>query len=602
MDAPRIFAWRVGDPVLFGPEIALDTETELIVDHTVPRLVTLQAYAGGDTAQVVRHDDAEAYLVELFKNNPKADIIMHNAAFDYWVLRKALNGAKVFRHILDACEEGRLRDTMIRYTMWHVAVRGFVGKRSLAHACKDMLNVNVAKDAGVRLTFKRDTALDLDHLIYAGEDPVHTWRLHKAISEDYTKAEKYHTQGAIALADISRRGMLVDEGRRAKLEGKYQGLIKGCLDVLEMNGYVPGQKGNKKVLAARLTEMESTYNIKFMRTEKTGQISTTDESLEAIGDVDIPFLNALKNHAHYNKIMGTYLKTDAIGPDGRVHTRFDPYVKTSRTSSSAPNIQNLPRKEGIRGIFIPTPGCVYNACDYSTLELCTLAQHCLVDYGFSKLAETINSGVDCHKSLAAAIYGKTYDEVKKAERAIAKVAGFGYMGGLAAETFIGYAKGCGIKIDLEASTKVRDAWLKAYPEMEQHLKPPRSADGDWYTAKNILGMIRGKCLYTETCNYQPQSLAATGGKRALWLLMLAGAPVVNFVHDEMIYEIPLGSPREMTDKADEYAAIQVAAMREVVPDVLIKTEGALMDRWYRRDGEFNDDGTMKVLTEGVENE
>jgi DNA polymerase I-like protein with 3'-5' exonuclease and polymerase domains len=385
--------------------------------------------------------------------------------------------------------------------MWHVAVRGFVGKRSLAHACKDMLNVNVAKDDGVRLTFKRDTALDLDHLIYAGEDPVYTWRLHKAISEDYTKAEKYHTQGAIALADISRRGMLVDEERRAKLEGKYQELIKGCLDVLEMNGYVPGQKGNKKVLAARLTEMESTYNIKFMRTEKTGQISTTDESLAAIGDVDIPFLNALKNHDHYNKMVSSYLKTDILGADGRAHPRPDPFVKTGRTSFSKPPVQQFPRKEGIRGIFIPPPGYVYNACDYSQLELCTLSQHCLVDYGFSKLAETINSGVDCHKVLAAAIYNKSYDDVKKAERQLAKIAGFGFMGGLAAETFISYAKGYGVVIDLKTSEHVRDTWIKTYPEMEQHLKPPRSADGDWYTARNILGMIRGRCSYTETCNY-----------------------------------------------------------------------------------------------------
>lgn len=71
----------------------------------------------------------------------------------------------------------------------------------------------------------------------------------------------------------------------------------------------------------------------------------------------------------------------------------------------------------------------------------------------------------------------------------------------------------------------------------------------------------------------------------------------NEVHDEVIYEIPMGTPKEMTEVADWYASIQVDAMREILPDINVKADGALMDRWYKKDGERDGDGNLKVLTE-----
>lgn len=341
MSNPKIRRWARGEPTLRAPTIALDTETTLIIDHNITDLVTLQAYAGGDVVHVVWWEDVPAYMDDLMRGNPRSRLVMHNAAFDYWVLHKQLKGEKSFELLVQAVEEGRLSDTMLRYTMWHVANRGFVGKRSLEWACNDMLKVKASKDASVRLTFTRDMELDLAHMIYASDDAVLTWRLDEAIHPDFTQGEKYHVQGAIALADISRRGLLVDEERRSRLEGAYQAKMDECLLVLADNNYFPGQKGNQKILAQRLEEIEAVHNVRFKRTEKTGKISVTDESISSVGEIDAPFIKALKEHAHYNKIKSTYLSTETIGSDGRVHTRFDPYVVTGRTSSSKPNVFGL---------------------------------------------------------------------------------------------------------------------------------------------------------------------------------------------------------------------------------------------------------------------
>lgn len=88
-------------------------------------------------------------------------------------------------------------------------------------------------------------------------------------------------------------------------------------------------------------------------------------------------------------------------------------------------LQNLPKKEGIRGIYIPPPGYAFFACDYNQIELASLSQHCLNKYGHSILAEKINAGVDCHRWLAAQAYNKKTEDVTKEERSFAKVANFG---------------------------------------------------------------------------------------------------------------------------------------------------------------------------------
>lgn len=92
-------------------------------------------------------------------------------------------------------------------------------------------------------------------------------------------------------------------------------------------------------------------------------------------------------------------------------------------------LQNIPRAENIRGIYVAAPGHVLFVCDYSQIELCALAQSCLHWYKHSRMAEVINGGQDVHSWFGNIIKENDRRSEKQKEgvdfRQLAKVPNFG---------------------------------------------------------------------------------------------------------------------------------------------------------------------------------
>ncbi|MBQ4226759.1 MAG: DNA polymerase I, partial [Clostridia bacterium] len=87
---------------------------------------------------------------------------------------------------------------------------------------------------------------------------------------------------------------------------------------------------------------------------------------------DYPICADILEYRKYQKLYSTYVEglTAQIGPDGRVHTRFEQAVTgTGRISSREPNLQNIPVRtelgREIRRAFSAAPGCVLVDADYS---------------------------------------------------------------------------------------------------------------------------------------------------------------------------------------------------------------------------------------------
>ena len=93
------------------------------------------------------------------------------------------------------------------------------------------------------------------------------------------------------------------------------------------------------------------------------------------------------------------------------------------------------------------------------------------------------------------------------------------------------------------------------------------------------GRVRAGCSYTESCNWPFQALAADGAKLALYRLERAGYRTAAFIHDEVLVEVP--EAPDYRDVAEDVSRIMVEAMREVCPDVEIRTECAVMRRWSK---------------------
>jgi len=107
--------------------------------------------------------------------------------------------------------------------------------------------------------------------------------------------------------------------------------------------------------------------------------------------------------------------------------------------------------------------------------------------------------------------------------------------------------------------------------------------------------------FTQACNTFFQGLAADGAKAALFEVSqrcyskpasyLYGSRPIMFIHDEIVLETPAN---KAAAAADELAKTMSEVMREFTPDIPIKTEVALMDRWYK-DAEEVRDSSGKLL-------
>jgi DNA polymerase-1 len=590
-----VVLWERGMPVLTGPLLAVDTETEALVPGkpVVPAIQQVCCHTTR-TIHIIKAEDMDEYNL-LMLDNPELRLIFHNAPFDLHVMGIDREG---MREPLMALLEGvRIIDTEIRFILDQLASGSFSGKSALDYALKRKLGLELPKDPEIRLTFYPGMTLTDRHIRYAAADPAATMQLQMSMPHAYP-TENIHLLGYMSLSYISRNGLLVDLNYLRTLAAKFNEKKNERLELLSFWGYYPG-KGSAKVMTTIMESLEPRLGITLPRTP-TGKVSTKDEVFEAFPGDAYPFLTHYKEMKHADKMVSTYMKESLIAVDGRVHSKFSPLVKTGRTSSSKPNIQNLPRKEGLRGMYIAPPGHVLYACDYSQLELCALAETCFLKYGESRMKDLINDGADLHlwfgHQIRDAFNGSETDGIDY--RQMAKACNFGFPGGLGISKFQTFAMGYDVQLEEETCRKLKAIWISSFPEMEYHLSPdpdiihsdPDTGD-QMYVAQTVNGRVRRNATYCSACNYVFQGLAADGAKMALWYLYRERFKMVNFIHDEVITE--LREDNTLQRNIDRIDQLMLYGMKQVIQNVRIAVEGATMRRWYKgAEALYDSNGTM----------
>ncbi len=268
--------------------------------------------------------------------------------------------------------------------------------------------------------------------------------------------------------------------------------------------------------------------------------------------------------------------------------------------------------------------------DYPQIELRTWAQICLWVLGHSRMGELLNVGLDPHLDLGARILGIAYDDAKanyKHEktlpkeapkpvsdaRQLSKIGNFGLMGGMGAETFVGFARDqFDIVLTVEMSKKLRAEWLRTWPEAEPYFAwikqghawtPKRRADGSIVlggphnrpikvtTIKHFVsGMVRGGAVFTDASNNYFSALAQTIGKEAMFYIarecydesqqsILLGSRPINWIHDQVLVECL--DDEHAHDKAMRVAAIMDGVAELRLPDIKTKSEPCLARRWSK---------------------
>lgn len=142
----------------------------------------------------------------------------------------------------------------------------------------------------------------------------------------------------------------------------------------------------------------------FKRDPVTGEVVLNPDRLAVNKDalnefVDShPVVKSLMEWRTRNLTLRTYIGA-LEQPGARVHTSFNQVqARTSRMSSSRPNMQNLPKTEGVRDVLVPAPGNALLVGDYDSIEVRVLA-HMI---GNPELIERIEAGFDLYTMVAAA--------------------------------------------------------------------------------------------------------------------------------------------------------------------------------------------------------
>ncbi|MBX2986754.1 MAG: hypothetical protein KF802_02555 [Bdellovibrionaceae bacterium] len=124
--------------------------------------------------------------------------------------------------------------------------------------------------------------------------------------------------------------------------------------------------------------------------------------------------------------------------------------------------------------------------------------------------------------------------------------------------------------------------------------------GDFIRQFNVVkfksGRVRGSCTYTQSKNTPFQGMSADGAKWAMVLLTLAGYKIVNFIHDEFIFELPLSI--DLKKAETEIKSLMILGMNMVMPNIKVKAEAEYMISWSK-DGTHYLDADGKLVPNEV---
>lgn len=684
-------SWRQWTPstrVACDGTIAFDTETGSIEAGSIPTPVVL-TFSTGSEYYAVEPANIPAWVEMVCRMGCR--LVAHNFAFDSYVINQLLNTQE--RRKWRMVVNNRLAwDTMIMDFLVRLAnglEEGPLRGRSLAAVCEEHLQVQLDKtlqNSWTQFVGHSIREIPPHFLQYAVADAVYTRQVFDEIYPQLTHLSRHYgwqneqwgplthhiqLKGSLALHDSSIRGIRVDQVSRAEvgdtLKLSIQDNVTWILEYYPTVFQKDKVKKREGMLLVNPTTGVPQINLVALRnllqgvvtekklkapprTEKSGEITTSADYWQK---VDHPLVTHWLEMTSCAKLL---IFVDQVAGES-VHPSYQTLVRTGRTSCAGPNLQQMPRHDWFRKLFVPSPGTVFVIADYNALELRCLAAVCVKKYGHSALADTFREGVDPHCRTAASLLGKSYTDfmdLKKTDRKLydrwrqsAKAVNFGVPGGLGAKSLREYAQeNYGVTISMEEARAFKATLInEVYPELAVYLeqnpaynlasnletsvealcecfdlqlespaffsislilagKPGnysgafsrhiwkcleklnrdallemqiRNKEGSpslhrrllGSTVVTLTGRVRGGVEYTESCNTQFQGLAADGAKLALYEVARS-YPVVAFVHDELVVEVPV-------EGAEEHKGHIVSTMETQMDRVLGDYVGSVVD-------------------------
>ena len=639
--------------------LACDVETFLIVrSRPFPPVVCLSwaQRPDGDAVRsaVMPHTSVEAFVTVQLAHLGRR-FVGHNIAYDFCTIGASYPG--LLPAIFAAYKAGRVTDTQLRQQLIMIASRHIVGDddavrgyalAQLYEACFDRKLPGPGATKGSVLEvpehvrhkygelYYSDFADYTDEQIeYSREDSIGTLDIHDLQQEkagQLLRDDPFQAYSYFVLSLIGANGMRTDPGRVAALKaretagadalepelvavGLLEPTYKGRGDKKHQVGWTLKQApARARIAAACAAQGIEPLLTKPKNPEAPQQISFDRAACVWAGD---PIMLRRADYVGHRKILDTYVPVLEQGYEQPITSRYG-LAATGRTTASSPrppiigtNLQNAPRRPGVRECYVPREGKVYVLADFEGAEMHTLSQVCKWRVGYSVLGDTLNAGRDAHINTARYLLGgattpldyddlalraKQGDPEAKLARQNAKPVNFGFGGFMHAKTFVKTQLKEGNRWTIEEADTAREAWLVAYPEMPAYFESCRKELGvqgrctvELYWSKR-LRMVRG---LPTICNSFFQALTADGAKKAVneVIRVCLCEPTsalarnhtygVNFVHDELIGETDDGDTDMLQLVAAEFGEIMTREFNELVPDFPTSVEVVLARYWSK---------------------
>lgn len=301
-------------------------------------------------------------------------------------------------------------------------------------------------------------------------------------------------------------------------------------------------------------------------------------------------IDSLIDYRKYQKLYSTYAigLTKFIQADSRIHTVYNQTTaQTGRLSSSDPNLQNISVRDeesrGIRKAFVPSPGNVLFACDYSQIELRVLA-HMAHE---RSLIDAFSRRMDIHTKTAMDIFNLREYQVESKHRRQAKAVNFGIIYGIS-----DFGLATQIGTDRKTAKAFIEKYLATYPGIEGYMQDTIdfcSANGyveTLFKRRREIPEIKDKSYQVRefakraSMNAPIQGTAADIMKLAMIQIhqvlkqrKLKTKMIVQ-VHDELVFDVPKNE-LEALKKLVEDCMTQVVKL-----EVPLEVSSAVGDNWY----------------------
>lgn len=454
--------------------IAIDTETTgLKPYHNEHQIISISIATKNKCVSFYVTDNLHVYLKKVLEN-PDIKKIAHNLKFEHTWLKEILN-----IHV-----KGWIWDTQLKAHLFDNRT-GITGLKfqTYVHFGRAEYDKHVSKYLeAVEEGFNKIKEVDpVELLTYNALDSFYTYKLfelQKKENNQLQQANDLMLEGSLCFSEIERTGIKIKKGYYDLIHIELSNIITQTEKEISESPEVrlweegkPKKHANKEFNQNSSEQLRTLlFNIMGYRPIKETAKGGFSVDIEVLEKLDIPFVYKIIHIRKTKKIRDTFIKGfieennyNYIHPFFNLNT-----VTTYRSSSSNPNLQNIPKHDEtaqkyIRSGLIPREERQIVEIDYSGIEVrvsaCYHKDPVMIAY--------INDPTsDMHRDTAKELF--ILDEIDREQRQLAK-------NNFVFPEFYGdYYKNCAMalweKMGADLKAHLRTKKIRNYVEFEEHVQ------------------------------------------------------------------------------------------------------------------------------------